>query len=1030
MLGLVATAILGSALAALQQVEDASSATAEFLFEQGERLARSGDLVEATSAFERALSLREQELGPEHPDLASPMAALGALHLAASDPDAAGPLLERALSIQETALGSTHRRVGRTAQLLGVQRTLTGRHAEAEQILLWALSILEHELGPEHRDVGRTLGHLARSRTHQGRLPQAKAAAERSVRVLEGALGADHIELAAVLVDFGRSLSDLARHGEARTQLERALSIYETADDPDGRARVLAELGQVLMELGDIKAARGCYERALSLREESPDPERAVIAKLRSLLGVTAHREGRVDTARRLHESALQELEAAVEPDDPRIATSLTELGGLLLETGDVSGARTLFERAWAIRSTSLPPDHPTLAVASNNLAVALLSSGEYADARALWERARPALHDALGPTHPRVTLVDKNLALLRLAEGDPHGAHADLVALAARNLHQVAAQLATTSEREGLQYIRSLDGELDALLCPDLLDGPDAVIDAYEMILAWKSQVLRALQRGRGRLRRDLTPGQIARLDELGRTTATLSRVAAGWSRIASGLPGRRMLASREELEGLVTARRRLERELLEAPLARPQEAPSWEQLRDALPPATALVDIFLQRVLVPDRTNGLLLRNPQDGHHLVAWITRPKAAQPVRVDLGPSRAIATEALAGGPAVGDRGDSLVRVPARGERLRGLVWDPIAPHLEGVETVFFSPDGILAVVSMGALRDRAGRFLVEDRGFVYLTDPTLITRRDEPVAGERRLVVMGDADFDALADPSAPAPDENAGDTGTAAQADAGELSWLDRYNARLEELKPGRATPERSAAQATPRLGRFAPLTGTAAEAQTVLRLHQQQDPSAPRILLTGAEATEEALVRWAPTASTLHLATHGYCDSNVFKQPAGAIRLSLLDDDFPGLLSGIVCAGANFERHASLADGRLTAEEIGWLDLAHVDLVVLSACDTGVGRAEVAAEGHIGLRRAFLVAGAHTVISSLWAVPDEDTVAFMERFYRHHWKGGLGKHEALRQAQLETLADNRERSGLPGVETWGAFVLDGDWR
>ena len=108
--------------------------------------------------------------------------------------------------------------------------------------------------------------------------------------------------------------------------------------------------------------------------------------------------------------------------------------------------------------------------------------------------------------------------------------------------------------------------------------------------------------------------------------------------------------------------------------------------------------------------------------------------------------------------------------------------------------------------------------------------------------------------------------------------------------------------------------------------------------------------------------------------------------------------------------------------------MDLSHCDLVVLSACETGLG-APTAAEGMIGLRRSFRQAGARTVISSLWSVSDEATVALMTAFYENLWLLGESKLDALRHAQLELLKHNRARfgSGLPA--TWGAFVLDGDW-
>ncbi len=120
---------------------------------------------------------------------------------------------------------------------------------------------------------------------------------------------------------------------------------------------------------------------------------------------------------------------------------------------------------------------------------------------------------------------------------------------------------------------------------------------------------------------------------------------------------------------------------------------------------------------------------------------------------------------------------------------------------------------------------------------------------------------------------------------------------------------------------------------------------------------------------------------------------------------------------------------DGYLTASEVTLLDLSAVDLVVLSACETGLGRPQ-SGEGLLGLRRAFHMAGADTVISSLWSVKDESTSELMQSFYANLFFKGMGRHEALRAAQLEMLQRNRMEHGNALPSTWGAFVLSGEWR
>jgi CHAT domain-containing protein len=137
------------------------------------------------------------------------------------------------------------------------------------------------------------------------------------------------------------------------------------------------------------------------------------------------------------------------------------------------------------------------------------------------------------------------------------------------------------------------------------------------------------------------------------------------------------------------------------------------------------------------------------------------------------------------------------------------------------------------------------------------------------------------------------------------------------------------------------------------------------------------------------------------------------------------PMLRSGMALAGANTWLKAGnlpeeAEDGLLTAEDVTGLDLLATELVVLSACETGLGQVRVG-EGVFGLRRAFMLAGAKTLVMSLWKVPDEPTRELMEDFYRR-LLAGQGRAEALREAQLAVKAK------YPEPFYWGAFICQGD--
>ena len=182
------------------------------------------------------------------------------------------------------------------------------------------------------------------------------------------------------------------------------------------------------------------------------------------------------------------------------------------------------------------------------------------------------------------------------------------------------------------------------------------------------------------------------------------------------------------------------------------------------------------------------------------------------------------------------------------------------------------------------------------------------------------------------------------------------------------------------------------------------------------------------------------LHIATHGFFlpdqepapgrkGSQAAKQGdtpternAGELSRSV---ENPLLRSGLVLAGANAwlqgkELPAEDGDGILTGEDASGLDLLSTELVVLSACETGLGDIRVG-EGVFGLRRAFMLAGAKTLVMSLWKVPDAQTQMLMERFYKRILEGAP-REEALREAQLAV------KDSYPEPFYWGAFICQGD--
>src|SRR6185503_14343189 len=221
--------------------------------------------------------------------------------------------------------------------------------------------------------------------------------------------------------------------------------------------------------------------------------------------------------------------------------------------------------------------------------------------------------------------------------------------------------------------------------------------------------------------------------------------------------------------------------------------------------------------------------------------------------------------------------------------------------------------------------------------------------------------------------------------------------------------------------------------LPGATEEAREVAALFPV-DGDDDRVLLLGTGAAAASFSIGAPGKRILHLATHAFvlperCAASP-QAGAPADPASIPEpEERPLLRSGLAFAGANvLAARGGADDGVLTAGEIAALDLAGVDWVVLSACDTGLGDVR-AGEGVVGLRHAFERAGARTVIMSLWGADDASARAFMRALYAAR-SAGATTSEAMRAAAVRLLEDQRARGRTTHPYYWGGFVAAGDWR
>jgi CHAT domain-containing protein len=387
-----------------------------------------------------------------------------------------------------------------------------------------------------------------------------------------------------------------------------------------------------------------------------------------------------------------------------------------------------------------------------------------------------------------------------------------------------------------------------------------------------------------------------------------------------------------------------------------------------------------------------------------------------------------------------------------GTRLKALIWEPISTQVAGARLVFVSPDGALGRFPMGALPGgRPETFLLEELALAVVPVPAMLpdwwaSADEQPLGADttrrRPALLVGDVDFDMTSSgANRPKPPVST----TRGHELASPIAFL--LDVADHEATAGSTVEDRGTSNGGSPF-RFLPLAGSIIEIDQIASLYRATHEAEP-VELLGANATETAIRSSAVGSEVVHFATHGFfapsgsllrgvSSSSMAMRGSGAARIGTFH---PGILSGVVLAGANRAADASNAvdDGILTASEVAVMDLLGTDLVVLSACSTGLGQT-AGGEGLLGLQRAFQTAGARAVVSTLWQVNDSVTTELMQPFYSKLWKEKLPAMEALREAQLAILqqgrevlaADPKDRKGaqLASPKAWAAFVFSGSSR
>ena len=868
---------------------------------------------------------------------------------------AAEKLALEKLGQESAAYGSCCFNHGR---ILYLKRDYTG----AEKWYLESKVIREKVLGREHLDYAVTLNSLAILYRIMGQYDKAEPLYFESKAIREKVLGREH-------PDYASSLNGLAVLYQEMAQLDKAEPLYL-----------------------ESKAIR---EKALG--REHPD-----YATSLNNMGALYQRMGQYDKSESLYLESKTIREKVLGKEHSDYAQTLNNLAILYSVTGQYDKAEPVFLEAIAIRGITQGREHPDYAQSLYNLALLYEEMGQYEKAEPPYLEAKTIWGKALGREHPDYAANLSRLVRLYQDMGQYEKVEPLLFELSSVNRRIIERAIHHLSESELNDFLDKFSNnslsQNQTLSFTQIAGSKKMIPVCYDNSLFYKGFLLQSV----GRIK------QLALSDE--GTAEKYTLLKDYHRRLATQYA--QPIAKRDST---LVAQLEVKANDLEKDLARTvagwgqaNKQVTWQEVQAALKPGEVAVEFVTYRFYQKKQTDStmyaalILLPLPAG-----ASAEAGRAEIPQFIPLFEEREIATLFKNKGARKSDYVNTLYansdQMTGKQKNLYQAIWQPLENALAGAKTVYFSPAGLLHRINFKAIPGQDGKPLADRLNLVQLGSTRQIAL-PQPLANATlspEAMLFGGIDYepDSLNKSPALIPQDYA--------STRGDISFEN--------------------VDSTLRGGVWGYLPWTEKEVNS-LQIILKQSGLRP-VLYKGAEGSEEALKSIGAEGTSprvLHLATHGFFfpDPKRLSQQAATDASAFKRAEHPMIRSGLILAGGNYTWKTGKPfrpdreDGVVTAYEISQMNLSNTELVVLSACETGLGDIE-GNEGVYGLQRALKIAGAHYIVMSLWQVPDAQTQELMTAFYTNWFSRKMPIPEAFDAAQKAM----REKYEHPFF--WAGFIL-----
>ncbi|AFY33129.1 tetratricopeptide repeat protein [Calothrix sp. PCC 7507] len=946
-----------------------------------------GRYLESEEKFLEALAMRKRLLGNQHPDVATSLSNLADVYLSQGRYLEAERKYLEAHEMRKQLFTSEHLDISDSLSNLAVVYAYQGRYLEAEQIYLEVLPMLENFLGKEHPVIADNLYNMAALYEEQGRYAEAEQKYLVALELQRNILGNEHPEIAKTFNQIAVIYRLQGRYSESEKLHLECLAMTKRllGEQHPFVAVILNNLAVLYDVLTQYQTAESLFLAALAIVKTAFGDEHPQVASTMNNLAVIYDFQGRYEAAEKLHLETLRLRKSLLGEEHPQISNSLNNLAELYFSLGHFAEAEQKYVETLAMRKRLLGDEHPDVAFSMNNLATVLAATN------------RP--DEALAYRIQGSNINDKII----------------------RNI------FAFSSESDRLAFLQKIRNDFDlflSLVYKHLSNSDSAKLTA--LLFVWKRKGLTAS--ALAAQNQALYSGRYPHLQEQFRQ---LSDLNTRLIHLTFSVPENDDIATtektisqfttyRENLTQLQAQYNYLQKQLaLQVPeIQLSEQIFDCQAIAAALPTDSVLVefvrfDVFDFQAIA---ANGETQWHPARYLAFIFKARQPDAAQ--MIDLGTADIIdrliqvfrlqasdySKPSLAWGRASHTPKMQIKSYDATAAiQLSQRLFTPIRDFVKDCRHLIIAPDGNLNLVQFQILPfDSTGqRLLMDEYTISYLSVGREILRSkvQPPARSISPPLIIADPDFNLKAEST------------TNVALDGETLKKADVLKQIIPELL--NTLTEKS----------LLPAPGTRFLGESVAK----KLPNAQ--LYLGAEALETRLTS-SECPSIMLIATHGLflSDSELELGDRQRTLLSMKPGrtakvENPMMRSGLALAGANTwlvgeTLPPEAGKGFVFAQDIASLDLWANELTVLSACDTARGDIAIG-EGVFGLRRAFAVAGAKTLVMSLWPVPDKVTALLMERFF-DNLQSGMGRNEALHKSQdyIRTITVKELRQSTLGIE------------